>query len=135
MIRVVHASPDAPAVDVYAEGVSSPLLEDVAYGETTSYLSVDPGTYNILYNTVVYVTGSTFLGVSVAAILAWASEARVAVIPFGGGTSVVGGVETDGEGYSGVVRRLICGVVLARSSPIDTGRTAWRARFRPTTWS
>jgi alkyldihydroxyacetonephosphate synthase len=29
----------------------------------------------------------------VARILAWASEARVAVIPFGGGTSVVGGVE------------------------------------------
>ncbi len=40
----------------------------------------------------------------VAAVLAWASDRRVAVVPFGGGTSVVGGVEGDvGEGYAGVV--------------------------------
>jgi iron(III) transport system permease protein len=35
---------------------------------------LDPGTYNILYNTVVYVVGATCLGVSVAAILAWLCE-------------------------------------------------------------
>ncbi len=35
---------------------------------------LDPGTYNILYNTVVYVLGATFVGVSVAAILAWLVE-------------------------------------------------------------
>ncbi|NQU71025.1 MAG: iron ABC transporter permease [Rhodospirillales bacterium] len=35
---------------------------------------LDPGTYNILYNTVVYVVGATFVGVSVAAILAWLVE-------------------------------------------------------------
>ncbi len=34
----------------------------------------------------------------VAAALAWASEAHVAVIPFGGGTSVVGGVERPALG-------------------------------------
>jgi alkyldihydroxyacetonephosphate synthase len=40
----------------------------------------------------------------VAAVLEWASGARVAVVPFGGGSSVVGGVETDvGAGYAGVV--------------------------------
>lgn len=51
----------------------------------------------------------------IESILAWASENRVAVIPFGGGTSVVGGIEPDltGEGawsdesgrgqYNGVV--------------------------------
>ncbi len=40
----------------------------------------------------------------VARILDWASTERVAVIPFGGGTSVVGGVEADvGEGFAGVL--------------------------------
>ncbi len=39
----------------------------------------------------------------VAAVLDWAGGAGVAVVPFGGGTSVVGGVECDGKGYRGVV--------------------------------
>ncbi len=40
----------------------------------------------------------------VAEILDWASAGRIAVIPFGGGTSVVGGVEgAVGDGYRGVV--------------------------------
>ncbi len=46
-LRVVHASPDAPAVDVYAEGVASPLITDLEYTETSAYLDLDPGTYNI----------------------------------------------------------------------------------------
>ncbi len=37
-------------------------------------------------------------------LLDWALSARAAVIPFGGGTSVVAGVEAAGcEGYAGVV--------------------------------
>lgn len=47
MLRVVHASPDAPAVDVYAEGVSAPLIEDLAYGDTSDYLELAAGSYNI----------------------------------------------------------------------------------------
>lgn len=47
MLRVVHASPDAPAVDVYAEGVAAPLIEDLAYGDTSDYLELAAGTYNI----------------------------------------------------------------------------------------
>lgn len=40
----------------------------------------------------------------IAAVLDWASGAKVAVIPFGGGTSVVGGVEGDvDDRYQGVV--------------------------------
>jgi alkyldihydroxyacetonephosphate synthase len=40
----------------------------------------------------------------VEAVLAWCDRARFAVIPFGGGTSVTGGVEADvGTGFSGVV--------------------------------
>ena len=40
----------------------------------------------------------------VAAVLDWASGANVAVLPFGGGSSVVGGVEPAvGDGYAGTV--------------------------------
>ncbi|UDY35318.1 FAD-binding oxidoreductase [Dermatobacter hominis] len=39
----------------------------------------------------------------VVALLDWAADADVAVVPFGGGSSVVGGVECDGEGRAGVV--------------------------------
>lgn len=39
----------------------------------------------------------------IASLLGWASENNVAVVPFGGGTTVVGGVECEGEGYEGVV--------------------------------
>ena len=41
----------------------------------------------------------------IAAILDWAADAQVAVIPYGGGTSVVGGVEArlDGGGYTGAI--------------------------------
>jgi alkyldihydroxyacetonephosphate synthase len=40
----------------------------------------------------------------VANILEWASHANVAVIPFGGGTSVAGGVEPDvGDSYAGTL--------------------------------
>ena len=42
--------------------------------------------------------------VDVVAILDWASRANVAVIPFGGGSSVAGGVEPDvGDSYAGTV--------------------------------
>jgi hypothetical protein len=46
-VRVVHLSPDAPAVDVYAEGVASPIISNFAYGTTSAYLDIAPGTYNI----------------------------------------------------------------------------------------
>ncbi len=39
----------------------------------------------------------------VATLLDWAADEQVAVVPFGGGTSVVGGVECEGDGYAGVV--------------------------------
>ena len=40
---------------------------------------------------------------ALAAALAVCAEARLAVVPFGGGTSVVGGVEPLGDGFAGVV--------------------------------
>jgi hypothetical protein len=47
MLRAVHASPDAPAVDVYAEGISIPLFTALAYGDASLYTSVPAGMYNV----------------------------------------------------------------------------------------
>jgi hypothetical protein len=44
-IRVFHASPNAPAVDVYANG--NLIVEDLAYKELSEYLPVPSGNYNI----------------------------------------------------------------------------------------
>lgn len=66
-------------------------------------------------------------------LLSWASSNRVAVVPFGGGTSVVGGVECDGSGYRGVVSldtRSLDEVVevdpVSRSARIQAGATGPR---------
>jgi len=39
----------------------------------------------------------------VAAVIAWCVRRHVALVPFGGGTSVVGGLVADREGFAGVV--------------------------------
>lgn len=44
-IRVLHASPDAPAVDIYANG--NKVLENVPFGTLSGYLSVPKGEYRI----------------------------------------------------------------------------------------
>ena len=44
-VRVLHGSPDAPAVDVKADDAD--ILTDVAFGTLSDYLPVDAGTYNI----------------------------------------------------------------------------------------
>lgn len=51
-LRVLHASPGAPAVDVYADG--SKVLTNVAYGVISSYLEVPAGEHRIQ----VFATGS-----------------------------------------------------------------------------
>lgn len=52
-IRVVHASPDAPAVDITVNGAR--VLENLPYREYSEYLSVPPGAYTFGIN----VTGAT----------------------------------------------------------------------------
>ncbi len=44
-LRVVHGSTDAPTVDVLAQGVVTPLVDDASYSDITPYLSVAPGNY------------------------------------------------------------------------------------------
>src|SRR6056297_965784 len=44
-LRVVHASPDAPAVNV--SGDNETVLSDVPFGAVSDYLSLQAGTYNV----------------------------------------------------------------------------------------
>lgn len=47
-VRAIHASPDAPPVDVIVnEDFENPVLTDVPYAGVSDYLAVAPGTYNI----------------------------------------------------------------------------------------
>lgn len=45
-IRLLHASPKAPAVDIYANG-DNIIADNLSYGEFTPYLPLMPGTYTI----------------------------------------------------------------------------------------
>ncbi len=45
MIRVVHLSPDGPAVDVYANGGETPVVTALSVKNATDYLEVPAGTY------------------------------------------------------------------------------------------
>jgi len=44
-VRVLHASPDAPAVDIYADGTE--ILSDVPFGVISEYLEVPAGDHQI----------------------------------------------------------------------------------------
>jgi hypothetical protein len=44
-LRVVHASPDAPAVNVSVDNET--VLSDVSFGAVSDYLSLQAGTYNV----------------------------------------------------------------------------------------
>ncbi|MEJ5370004.1 MAG: DUF4397 domain-containing protein [Bryobacteraceae bacterium] len=44
-VRIVHASPDAPAVDIYVNG--GMVLENLPFREYSEYLSLPAGTYNV----------------------------------------------------------------------------------------
>jgi hypothetical protein len=42
-IRIVHASPDAPAVDIWEMGADKPLVTGLTYGDTSAYLPLASG--------------------------------------------------------------------------------------------
>lgn len=44
-IRVLHLSPDAPAVDVFVDGIDDPVVTGLEFPDTTAYLDLDVGTY------------------------------------------------------------------------------------------
>jgi hypothetical protein len=55
MVRVLHASPDAPAVDVYLDDAIVDALTNVPFGTISGYLDIPAGDHNVK----VYATGTT----------------------------------------------------------------------------
>ena len=45
-VRIIHLSPDAPAVDVAPDG-ADPVVSNLAYPDATDYLALDGGTYDL----------------------------------------------------------------------------------------
>ncbi len=54
-VRVLHASPDAPAVDVHLDGAIVDALTNVPFGTISGYLDIPAGDHNVK----VYATGTT----------------------------------------------------------------------------
>lgn len=78
-LRVGHASPDAPAVDVYVDNES--VLENVSFGEFSDYLELDASTYNVTITAAgdrdaVVFEGNVTLERGTATTLAAAGELR-----------------------------------------------------------
>ncbi len=46
-VRFIHASPDAPTVDVFAAGLVDPLFNAVSSRESGGYITVPGGTYDL----------------------------------------------------------------------------------------
>ena len=55
MVRVLHASPDAPAVDVQLDDAPVSALTSVAFGTISDYLEIPAGDHNVK----VFATGTT----------------------------------------------------------------------------
>ncbi len=54
-VRVLHASPDAPNVDVHLDGALVDALADVPFGTISDYLTIPAGSHQVQ----VYATGTT----------------------------------------------------------------------------
>src|SRR5688572_10788940 len=46
-LRVLHLSPDAPAVDVFVDGAGDPAVSDLAFPAGTGYLALPAASYDI----------------------------------------------------------------------------------------
>ena len=80
-LRVVHGSPDAPAVDVYAKGSTTPLFSAVAYGAATDYITVPAGDYVIELRAAG--TAASSAAAHTTGTLSLTADARVTAIAVG----------------------------------------------------
>lgn len=84
-IRILHAVPNAPPVDVYANGV--PIAKNLSYRGFTEYQKVTPGTYSIeVYpagrrDTPVLRTTATLPGHSIFTIAAVGELPNISLLP------------------------------------------------------
>lgn len=46
-VRIVHASADAPAVDIWVKGGTAPIATGLEYGDASAWIEVPPGSYDV----------------------------------------------------------------------------------------
>ncbi|HHV95024.1 MAG TPA: DUF4397 domain-containing protein [Clostridiaceae bacterium] len=77
-IRLLHASPNTPAVDIYANG--NLVARNLSYRQFTEYFAVPEGNYNVIVypagqtanailNTIIYIPGGSIFSISVTGLL------------------------------------------------------------------
>jgi hypothetical protein len=87
-VQVIHASPDAPAVDVALKG-GAVLVPDLAFGEMKGPLPVDAGTYNL----EVRVAGSNTVALPIDGVRLEAGKVyTVAAVGLAGGNPALSAV-------------------------------------------
>jgi len=80
-VRVVHASPDAPAVDIYVNG--NIVLENLPFREYSEYLSLPVGTYNV----EIKVTGTNTVVKQLSVPLQAGKDYTAIAVGYAGGAS------------------------------------------------
>lgn len=80
-LRAVHASPDAPPVDIYMAGDSEPVISDLAYGEATVYAELPAG--EVAFEIRAAGADATSEPVFTTDILALDSDLRVTAVAVG----------------------------------------------------
>jgi hypothetical protein len=78
-VRVVHASPDAPAVDIYVNG--GKVLENLPFREYSEYLALPAGNYSV----DIKVTGTETLVKSVPVSVASGKDYTALAVGYAGG--------------------------------------------------
>ncbi len=97
-LSILHGAPGAPAVDLIPYGTNTPLLEDLAYGDFTGYVSIDPDI--LLFDVtaanqpaqVVGTYGADFTGLGGFAGVVFASGGPVGLDDFGIYVATAGGI-------------------------------------------
>jgi hypothetical protein len=86
-VRLIHASPDAPAVDVVVAGTNTKVFSNVAFKGVGAYTPVPAGTYNLdvkvtsTGQTVKSITGLSLSDRSVYTVVATGPASALQVLP------------------------------------------------------
>jgi hypothetical protein len=142
-VRLIHASPDAPAVDVIVAGTNTKVFSNVPFKGAGGYAPVPAGTYNLDVNvassgdTVKSITGLALSEGTVYTVVATGRAAELQVVPLedakhtapAPAAPLTGNGLSASDGSSGQMTILGAGL-LALAVAAVAGGVAVRARSR-----
>ncbi len=100
-VRVLHGSPDAPNVDVYADGAK--IVDNLAFGEITAYLAI-PGTTYVIRVCAAGSDGTVDGNCPIIADLTFDAGKKYTVAASDLVAQIKANVFVDGNGKAGVAR-------------------------------